>query len=386
MRIAFVTGSVERGRDGVGDYTRLLATECAERGVPVVIVALADRYVRQPAREDWPGGIRVLRLPHTASWSARIAETRALLSEFQPTWVSLQFVQYSYQRQGIPVTLVRTIRRLVGEARLHIMFHEIWINPHGSWRRRLASEAQRRLVLSLATKATLVHTTNEHYRKMLAASGIESRVLPLFSSIPVASTLESGWFLETLAASGCRPIERRRSDWWVVIIFGTIHPEWPVTPLFPRLIEVATAAGKKLVVVSVGRAGSKAGPWLTMTEHHGGDATFVMLGEQPENRVAEVLRHADFGIATSPLLLLSKSSAAAAMFDHGLPVIVNRDDGLAVSDAGLDDRRRALSIRLDDHFSDRLRTVQRLPGHSGVSHCASQWLQALQSAPARPAS
>ncbi len=375
-----MTGSVERGRDGVGDYTRLLATECAERGIPVVIVALADRYVQQPTREDWPVGIRVLRLPHHARWSERIAATRALLREFAPSWVSLQFVQYSYQRWGIPVMLARKIGRLVGKARLHIMFHEIWIGPHGSWRRRLVSAAQRRLVLSLATRAEVVHTSNEYYCNVLTSHGIETHILPLFSSVPVTPVPEHGWFLETLAASGCDSIEQRRVDWWVLMLFGTIHPEWPAAPLLPRLAKVAIDAGKKLVIVSVGRLGAGTGPWQTMTRRHGEEAAFVMLGEQPEERVAEALRQADFGIATSPYVLLGKSSTAAAMFDHGLPVIVNRDDGVPTTEDGLDERRRALIIRLDDHFADRLRSVRRLPVQCGVSDCASQWLRALQSA------
>ncbi len=375
-----MTGAVEFGRDGVGDYTRLLATECATRGIPVVIVALADRYVQQTTKEHWPAGIRVLRLPYGAPWSERISATRALLREFEPSWVSLQFVQYSYQRWGIPVTLARNIGPLVGNARFHVMFHEIWIGPRGPWRRQLVSAAQRRLVLSLARRADVVHTSNECYRDLLTSHGVEARLLLLFGNVSVTSLLDRAWALPTLAASGCDSIEYRRQDWWVLVLFGTIHPEWPAEPLLPHLAKAAIDAGKKLVIVSVGRLGAGAGPWRTMTQRHGGEAAFVILGEQPEERVAEVLQVADFGVATSPYVLLGKSGTAAAMFDHGLPVIVNRDDGLTSADDGLDERRRALIVRLDDHFAERLHTVRRLPAQSGVSHCASQWLHALESA------
>lgn len=375
-----MTGSVERGRDGVGDYTRLLATECAERGIPVVIVALADRYVQQPTRENWPVGIRVLRLSHHGRWSERIAATRTLLREFEPSWVSLQFVQYSYQRWGLPVTLARTMQRLTGKARLHIMFHEIWIGARGSWRRRIVSAAQRRLVLALAAHGDVVHTSNECYWSLLTTSGVEAHLLPLFGNVPVTPALDPGSIIETLAACGCDSIEHRRADWWVLVLFGSIHPEWPAEPLLPRLAKAAADVGKKLAIVSVGRLGTGYASWRTMAQRHGSDAAFVLLGEQSEDRVAQLLQFADFGIATSPYILLGKSGTAAAMFDHGLPVIVNRDDGLAVSDDALDERRRALIIRLDDHFAQRLQTVVRLPAESGVSHCANQWLHALQSA------
>lgn len=294
--------------------------------------------------------------------------------------MSLQFVQYSYQRWGIPATLVRTITRLVGDARLHIMFHEIWIGPRGSWRRRLVSVAQRRLILRLATYGAVAHTSNQCYWNLLMSAGVETRLLPIFGNVSVTPAPGRGWALQTLAASGCDSIEQRRTNWWVLVLFGTIHPEWPAEPLIPQLAEAAADAGKKLAVISVGRLGTDE-PWRKITERHGSKATYVMLGEQSEERVAELLQFADFGIATSPYILLGKSGTAAAMFDHGLPVIVNRDDGLVISDDGLDERRRALIIRLDDHFTERLHTVRRLPAQSGVSQCASQWLQALQSAP-----
>ena len=38
------------------------------------------------------------------------------------------------------------------------------------------------------------------------------------------------------------------------------------------------------------------------------------------------MQAADFGVAASPWSIIGKSGSAAAMLDHGLPVIVTRDD------------------------------------------------------------
>ena len=43
-------------------------------------------------------------------------------------WVSLQFVPYSFQRWGVAAKLVRALPELVGRSRLHVMFHEVWID------------------------------------------------------------------------------------------------------------------------------------------------------------------------------------------------------------------------------------------------------------------
>jgi len=42
--------------------------------------------------------------------------------------------------------------------------------------------------------------------------------------------------------------------------------------------------------------------------------------------VSQLLHAADFGIAAHPWALIGKSGAATAMLEHGLPVLVPRDD------------------------------------------------------------
>ena len=48
MKIVFLCGSLEPGRDGVGDYTRMLAAEIIRKGHNAAIVALADKYSLEP--------------------------------------------------------------------------------------------------------------------------------------------------------------------------------------------------------------------------------------------------------------------------------------------------------------------------------------------------
>ena len=47
MKIIFLTGSLEKGRTGVGDYTRLLASECKRLGHEVQTIALNDLSSKQ---------------------------------------------------------------------------------------------------------------------------------------------------------------------------------------------------------------------------------------------------------------------------------------------------------------------------------------------------
>jgi len=72
-------------------------------------------------------------------------------------------------------------------------------------------------------------------------------------------------------------------------------------------------------IVFIGRCGEEIKQWLTICESN--KITTKVLGEQPAAKISEVLRIADLGITTTPLLLSEKSGTVAAMLEHGLPVL-----------------------------------------------------------------
>jgi hypothetical protein len=46
-----------------------------------------------------------------------------------------------------------------------------------------------------------------------------------------------------------------------------------------------------------------------------------VLGEQPTERISQALQTASVGLSTNPVALVEKSGTAAAMREHGLPVV-----------------------------------------------------------------
>jgi hypothetical protein len=92
--------------------------------------------------------------------------------------------------------------------------------------------------------------------------------------------------------------------------------------------------------------------------------------------VSSVLNSLDFGIATTPLALLGKSASATAMLEHGLPLIVNRDE----SSVPLSDSNEAVSqlvIRLNNQFSNSLAMARRTRPSAGLARTACQFLNDL---------
>jgi hypothetical protein len=383
VRITFLTGGLEPAADGVGDYSRLLAMECARRGVACQLVALADPHVRSVTSHR-EFGVDSVRLPHDMPWRARLEALGRTLASFRPEWSSLQFVPYSFQRWGIPWQLVQGLAPAVAPSRRHLMLHEIWIKGSGSWRTRLISSWQKRCVVSLCrARGALVHTSNRTYQRQLSHERISVRRLPLFGSIPVLGISGLPWLAPALASAGCNAASDRE-QWWLFVFFGTLHPVWPAEPLFSRLQAAAVIVRKRVAIVSVGRLGSGESLWTGLQQAHGDRIPMVQLGQQSVERISSVLNAADFGIATTPYALLDKSATVAAMFEHGLPVIVNREDGFPATEDSLDADERSQVLRLDPGFEQRLAAAGRRPPQSRLPSVAQQFLADLSAASVEP--
>ena len=382
MRITILTGGLEPNRDGVGDYSRWLAKEAARQGASCRLLALADRHLDKVVHGD-ESGIDTLRLPFDMPWADRLTLAHEFLAASPSDWISLQFVPYSFQRWGIAARLVRAMPALVGRAQLHVMFHEIWIDGAASPRKRLVSAAQRRAVLALAGDSrSVIHTSNPTYQHALAQHGVHAERLPLFGSIPVESGDADAWLAPRLAAAGCDALTAAggRGRWWIFALFGTVHPVWPPQPLLDELQVAAAAAGKRVALVSAGRLGDGERIWHEMAATYGARVPMLHLGEQPAARLSELFNSVDFGIATTPFALIGKSATVAAMLDHGLPVVVNRDDCRWPAPATTDEREAALLIRMSSDLPARLQRARRLPAVWRLPTVASQWLGALATA------
>ena len=97
MKILFVCGSVEPGKDGVGDYTRVLAGECIRQGNDAWILSFCDRYINGAIKTiqlDEEQSINCLRLPFKNS--RYLNEAKNWIKEINPDLLSLQYVPFSF--------------------------------------------------------------------------------------------------------------------------------------------------------------------------------------------------------------------------------------------------------------------------------------------------
>lgn len=367
MKIAFITGCLEPGRDGVGDYTRSLAAECARRGHEVRLLAVGDR-----CDVDEPGAMPVRRRTREAALGDDGREARRWLEAFGPDWACLQCVPYSFEPRGWFSGEVPALAALLAAApRRQIFFHETWIGARrgAAWLERLDGWRQRVAVRALWRRAapTLAHTSTDYYRAMLARIGVPAERLQMFGCVPrgngVASELP-GVAREALVCG----------------MFGTLHPNWQPEPFLGEFAALAQAAGRPAGLVAAGGLGAGRELFVRLRDEWRGRLTLVALGRMEPAELAGVFARCDFAVTSVPWNLMGKSSSAAALREFGLRVVVtNAGEPLrGVATPGED---AAEDEGFVPYFRDRgllASALTKTTPRAGVEAVAERFLAALE--------
>jgi hypothetical protein len=290
---------------------------------------VADRRVDQSISGvfgEGDGVMPYLRLPFAMPWPERVERARAFRADFAPDWISWQIVLYGFDRLGLCFGLGRHCRAIAGDVKNEIMFHEIWIGlgQGSSLKSRAVGALQKGIIKGLLRdlRPRAVHTHTPLYRFLLSRLGQPVALLRLFGNIPLAEP-RPGWLGEQLAASGT-PFSARQ-DWLVFVIFGTIHDAWNTADFISQAIAAAKSAGKKGLLLLVGRPGGHGEQTVrALKEMETTDFRVCALGAKPEEEISQCLFAGDFGVSTVPPEYLFKSGTAAAMIEHGLPVVTTR--------------------------------------------------------------
>jgi hypothetical protein len=323
MRFAFLCSSLADGWDGVGDYARLLAAACEADGHECLLVALHDRHLLGENVKNDHGD---LRFPQGLSWEAKAARLRDELHYFRPDCVSWQLVPYGFNRRGIMPAQMALLAESARDWRQHVMLHELWvgISKNASATERVLGALQKfRLVDFLQRLQPLIfHTSNEAYQQVLLRAGLKSGVMPLFGNIPVIPMERVDAEMELRLLSGDKLPDGPLA---VGILFGTLHPQWNPEETLAWLHEASRMSGRRIAIVVVGRTGTHGKPLLARL-NDGGGVSVTTLGELPANWLSAIFQASDFAIATHPWALIGKSGTTATLLEHGLPVLVPRDD------------------------------------------------------------
>ncbi len=317
MKIIFLCGSLEPGRDGVGDYTRRLAIEMIKQGHEIAAISLNDWYVTKEffgIQHAENINLQVLRLPSSYSSDQRFTRAKQWIDHLNPEWLSLQFVNFAFNLRGLHFGLGKKLAFIGNGRKWHIMFHELWVGmaveakaKHIIW-----GKVQRKLIKSLILKLkpSVIHTQSQLYLAQLTRLGFKAEYLPLFSNIPKiqhASVYVDDDFKTT------------KDNGISFVVFGTIQPLSPVEQFAKEASDFAKSNHVKISFIFIGRNGSELEHWVSVLKEE--NLLVELVGEQSPEKISAILSQASMGISTSSIAYIEKSGTVVAMREHGLPVI-----------------------------------------------------------------
>lgn len=314
MKILFICGSLQPGHDGVGDYTRRLCGEIFKTGHQTQILSLCDNQCSSfysEKQEINKTQIVVHRIPLSTSNNQRCIWSLDVLNNFQPDWISLQFVPYSFNPKGLPFWLPSFLKKLKGNYRWHIMFHELWIGMdlNSTFKSKCIGSLQKGLVLKIlkGKERIIINTQTDLYQSKIAALGYNAQILPLFSNI--IKNRESNLKSKTdeLELKFC--------------IFGSIHHGAPVEEFINELKQclLLSKETRALKFIFIGNCGIAIEEWKQVLLAN--NINFEITGFVTDEEISILLSGCQYGISTTPYILSQKSGSLAAMFDHQLAVL-----------------------------------------------------------------
>ncbi|MDB5148343.1 MAG: hypothetical protein JWQ57_2363 [Mucilaginibacter sp.] len=334
MKFLFVCGSLEPGRDGVGDYSRKLAQEFKKQGHQVLLFALNDRHTNTLIERAADEGISEIRLPASMDAQERFTKLKDATNAFTPDWISLQFVGYSFNKRAIVFDLAKQLRRLKITANVHIMFHEIWQgeSKDSTLKDKIIGFFQKRSAIAVvkALKPKCISTTNSYYQKSLSKAGINTNKIPVFSNMPLGDSTRRKIY-EQLPAN----YRIDNTNYVLACFFGGFHHHDLLVERIKQLsVSVNDQLDKKLIVTHAGKSPGIKEQFAKLNELTG--IPMHVLGEWAENDIADYLGTCDVSLSNHPKVLFEKSGSIAAALYNGCPVIILRD-GFANDDQKRDE-------------------------------------------------
>jgi hypothetical protein len=223
----------------------------------------------------------------------------------------------------------------------------------------------------------VVHTHVPFYKNQLSEIGVEAEILPLFGNIPiVAPGAVNGMFDAWAELRRQRPHELLLGGY-----FGSFYPGAEDPEFCSGLRQLAKNTGKKIVCFLAGKQDTSAlARWRALEAESGDLVRWIYIGELQEEQVSRYLQQLDFGISATPWHLVNKSGGTAALVEHGVPVLVPREDDRIQIHGSSSTYRCNLLIRASSRgcWQDGAWLTMRAPASDMSSRVALEFISTLR--------
>jgi hypothetical protein len=308
-RVVFIVPQLPPAHCGLGDYSKILLSHMRMDPHPRILVMHGAAQTRAAHPE-----LDVEQLPGTsAGLVARLRELRARR-------VFLQYVAQGFQSRGCPLWFLAALRRWrleTSDARLVIMFQELWFEP--AWWKPdwLLQKFHRHALRKLAGVVDRVIVSTESFAEKMRGATAPDRLEVLMNpaTIPLAGSLSEArrepGHMVLFGRQGSRLFALNDMGPWL----GKLHAAGFLRKLW--------LVGSRETSAMNDREDSLAGKLLP-----GGIAE--VLGPQSLERLSQIFLKAEMGIFTKTARDYTKSTIFMTYALHGVGILSPKAAGVAV--------------------------------------------------------
>jgi len=312
MKIAIVLGCLEPKKNGVGDYSFILANQLIDLGHVVLLVAINDPYVDKKTKIKFNNllipSVRIAASLNNIEKKDIVANC---INSFFPDFISIQFVSYSFHKKGLPFHLADLFKE-INRNNMHIHFHELWIEEDNFLKinKKTFGLMQRILINDFlnSIKPIALTTSIPHFSQKLASRNA-AEILPLFGNI-IKEELSAGQIV----------IDNSK---FIVVVFGNLTTK--IGELENQLIWLKNLVERKSLEIEIKFIGNiktfNSNSYSLFVKYFGNEC-MEHFGECSNQTISLLFQTANLGISRADYKYLGKSGSSMAMLEHGLPLLI----------------------------------------------------------------
>lgn len=250
----------------------------------------------------------------SAEWMERILSAKHFVEQTDPDFVSIQYEHFSFHVKGLPIFIPNYFRKICGSKPVQIMFHELWIGmiKNSSVKSVLWGKLQQRILRQLIHKTNpfVIHSQSTVYKAALEQLNIPVKFLPLFSNLTVL-------YPEKIANKVAGPPQNNHTIH--IVSFGSIYTGAMLGEFSNAMKNYSVSHNVCFKLIVIGKPDVRqhqlVQAWLST------GMEIDVLGQLDDAAVSGVLTDIHYGIFTTPLAIVEKSSAVATMRAHGIQLL-----------------------------------------------------------------
>ena len=289
---------------------------------------------------------------------------------------SIQFAPYSFSTGGLSGNKLINLCKLLKFNNTHVNFHEIWIGEYknASILEKLYGWKQKREIVSFIKRLNpnLVTSSNSASIYRLKKVGIDAKYLYLFGNFPPND--ENDLIFDKINPNETNSLK--------VAIFGTLYENFPYDLLGKKLDEISRQLKRTIELNVIGLQRDNKGLHKLKIIADELSFNFKESGKLPSSSISKLISSCNLGISTTPLDVLGKSSATAAMLEHGLPILCYDDKDAPKNELFIFERFKNHVFNIDYNKSYNREIINTINSpkkicFNGVSYTANRLMELM---------